>query len=288
MFDQKIPTCSYVVFPFAAIDLHQCGAQALLSKRRGEPGRGAEVIVLVYSLGWRLEREYMHRALLVVTAAALISCAMTPALGACKHPPKPGVDWSNCDKTKLMLRNEDLRQANLTRADISRTDLAGSDLSGALLVEASLMRTRLKGAKLVGADLTKAMFDRANLEAADLSSAIMVKTELHRVRLERANLTGANLEKAELGRASLENANLAGANLARAYLARADLRHAALARADLTEAELHLADFGGVDLSQVRGLKQTQLDESCGDDDTKLPANIVRPAAWPCTTADRD
>jgi uncharacterized protein YjbI with pentapeptide repeats len=116
----------------------------------------------------------------------------------------------------------------------------------------------------------------------------MVKTELHRVRLDRANLTGANLEKAELGRASLENADLAGANLTRAYLARADLRHAALAGADLTEAELHLADLGGVDLSQAHGLKQTQLDESCGDDSTKLPAGIARPAAWPCTTADEN
>jgi hypothetical protein len=32
----------------------------------------------------------------------------------CNHTPEPGVDWSNCDKTKLMLRNEDLRNAILT------------------------------------------------------------------------------------------------------------------------------------------------------------------------------
>jgi hypothetical protein len=56
----------------------------------------------------------------------------------------------------------------------------------------------------------------------------------------------------------------------------------------MTETDLHLADLGGADLSQVRGLEQAQLAETCGDETTKLPAGIAPPASWPCTTAEEE
>ena len=37
-----------------------------------------------------------------------------------------------------------------------------------------------------------------------------------------------------------------------------------------------------VDLSEVTGLTQMQLDMTCGDDKTKLPAGLTVPARWPC------
>ena len=115
----------------------------------------------------------MNRTARLFAAAVLICLADDAAVAACRDSPEPGVDWSGCDKTKVMLRGDDLRNANLTSADVSRADLAGADLSGATLVDATLTRTRLAGAKLVGADLSKAMFDRANLAAADLAPAVL-------------------------------------------------------------------------------------------------------------------
>ena len=57
--------------------------------------------------------------------------------------------------------------------------------------------------------------------------------------------------------------------------------------ADLTEVDLSgaytlQANFAGVDLSGTRGLTQGQLEDACGDDATKLPAGLTKPATWPC------
>jgi uncharacterized protein YjbI with pentapeptide repeats len=101
-------------------------------------------------------------------------------------------------------------------------------------------------------------------------------------------LVGANLEKAELGRAVLVNADLGNVNLRNAYLARADLRGARLAGADLSGAEFYLADLRGADLSQATGLAQSQLNETCGNETTKLPPDIDPPAAWPCASRGED
>ena len=76
--------------------------------------------------------------------------------------------------------------------------------------------------------------------------------------------------------------------LKRAYLARADLRQAQLSKADLSDVELYLADLRGADLSQALGLVQAQLEETCGDDTTKLPAGLAPPPSWPCASAGED
>ncbi|HSQ91242.1 MAG TPA: pentapeptide repeat-containing protein, partial [Nitrospiraceae bacterium] len=74
------------------------------------------------------------------------------------------------------------------------------------------------------------------------------------------NLTHANLQEA-----NLRGATLSGANLTGAQLGAADLRHATL---------------HGANLSSVSGLTQAQLDTACVDEQTKLPAELSRPA--PC------
>ena len=56
--------------------------------------------------------------------------------------------------------------------------------------------------------------------------------------------------------------NLAGVNFSGAYMLR--------------------TRFEGADLSQAKGLIQQQIEISCGDDKTKLPNDLQRPAAWPC------
>src|SRR3546814_6721320 len=97
-----------------------------------------------------------------------------------------------------------------------------------------------------------------------------------------ADFTGANLQKAELGRAILVDALLDGADLSYAEIARAVFAGASLAGSDMTGAYTYLARFEATDLSGVKGLTQDQLDAACGDDETRLPAGLTPPEAWPC------
>src|SRR3546814_10947517 len=101
-----------------------------------------------------------------------------------------------------------------------------------------------------------------------------------------ADFTGANLQKAELGRAILADAVLDGVDLSGAEIARAVFAGASLAGSDMTGAYTYLARFEATDLSGVKGLTQDPLDAACGDDATRLPADLTPPGAWPCGPGD--
>jgi len=103
------------------------------------------------------------------------------------NPPRPLVDYSNCD--------------------LSFTDLAGANLSGA-----NLSGANLSGANLSGADLRAANLSGANLSGANLSGVNLSGANLSGVNLSGANLSGAFLELANLSGANLSGANLAGTN----------------------------------------------------------------------------
>lgn len=108
---------------------------------------------------------------------------------------------------------------NLSYANLSGANFAGADLRGASLIEANLRDAFLKHA-----DFNTAVICDADLTGADLESAAFRCADLH-----SADLTGANLMEA----------NLSGANLI---------------NADLSDAQLIETVFGGVDLSETKGL----------------------------------
>jgi hypothetical protein len=93
---------------------------------------------------------------------------------------------------------------------------------------------------------------------------------LYHASLYVADLGGVNLSGANMFRADLRIANLLGANLNSANLSGANLRDADLSGANLSRADLSRAHF----------LTQTQLDEACGDANTKLPESLKPPK--PC------
>ena len=96
-----------------------------------------------------------------------------------------------------------------------------------------------------------------------MASAHLVAADLQDSNFTRANLAHANLQEANLQGATLSEANLAGARLDGANLGRTMVH--------------------GTDLSAVSGLTQAQLDTACVDEQTKLPAELNRPA--PCAAA---
>jgi Pentapeptide repeats (8 copies) len=120
-----------------------------------------------------------------------------------------------------------------------------------------------------------------NLFRANLSGQWLVLQDLRKANLQFADLRGAYLFIANLTDAVLIRANLSGANLIGADLSGAYLFSANLSDADLSDAELSGANLSGADLRNVKNLTQTQLEEACGNANTKLPEGLT---LKPCPT----
>jgi uncharacterized protein YjbI with pentapeptide repeats len=102
---------------------------------------------------------------------------------------------------------------------------------------------------LAHADLTNQCVKHGNLEGADFDGAKMVLMCMSYGDFKNATFRGADLS---------------GANLA----------HASLDGADLSGARLTITSIRAADLSRAKGLTQPQLDEACGDSQTRLPAHL--------------
>ena len=127
--------------------------------------------------------------------------------------------------------------------------------------------------------LNRAHLANAQLAHADLNRAFLLETDLQHANLEWASLERAILRKTNLHGSDLRYAKIDGADLFSADLSGADLRDASLALTFLKR-----ADLCGADLSTAHGLTASQIVEALGDDQTRLPQDLPRPATW-CTKA---
>jgi len=90
----------------------------------------------------------------------------------------------------------------------------------------------------------------------------------------------ADFRGAQLACKNLVGLNLTGADLRDADLRYSDLRRADFRGADLTGAKLVRAILYQANLQETRGLTQEQLHHAEGDESTKLPRGMRRPAHW--------
>jgi uncharacterized protein YjbI with pentapeptide repeats len=239
------------------------------------------------------------------TAAAsmfLLLIASAPSQAACGDQAAPGVDWTECNKTRLMmgqadlsggefvqtffsssdLRGVNLADANLSLAEFSNASLAGANLSGATLEKAVATRADFSGADLSGANLTGAEFSRTNFQRTNLSGADFTNSEMNRSDFSEADLTGATMSKAELARVILRDAVISGVPFSYSNLSRADLTGTDLEDAEMTGTYMFLTRLDGADLSRTKGLTQGQIALACGDAKTALPEGLTAPQNWPC------
>lgn len=125
---------------------------------------------------------------------------------------------------------------------------------------------------------------RLNLDRADLRGARLDEADLKGISLIAADLRGADLREACLTAANLKEADLRGADLSmgtdlrEAYLEGADFQSALLQGADLrgvylSGANLRWANLPGADLRKAVGITEKQLEETAGDDTTRLNDN---------------
>jgi uncharacterized protein YjbI with pentapeptide repeats len=235
----------------------------------------------------------IHRALALLRLRPAMACAVVAGgLAAlpieasamnCKTDATPSVDWHECDKSMLLLSGADLSGANLADADFSSTDFGGANLTGANLEKATLARASLAGATADKANFARIEGYRANFSGASAQGASFASAEGERIDFTGANLTGADFAKAELGRANFQKATITGARFPFANLSRADFTNAVFTGPlDFQMAFVFLTRFEGVDLSAAKGLQQWQVDLTCGDANTKLPAGLTPAKSWPC------
>lgn len=235
---------------------------------------------------WEYDNEASGKqrrlALLAIGAALLLTCGPVAAAD-CKSRPAPGVVWQECNKSSLLLQNSELSSANLFGTDFTSTDLRGSDLRSANLEKATLVRASLAGTRADGANFARVEGYRTSFAGVSAQGASFASAELQRADFTSANLTGANFEKAELGRANFGKAVLTGSRFALANLARAELNRARFdGPVDFKNAFLYLTRIEGLDLTHATGLVQQQVDLTCGDARTKLPAGLKPSPDWPC------
>lgn len=205
------------------------------------------------------------------------------AYAGCRSSTAPGVDWQDCRKRNLVLKGSDLSGANLAGTDFTATDLRDTNLKATNLTKATMVRSYLDGSEAEGANFDTVMGYRTSFVGVKLNNATFVKAEMMRADFTDANLTDVTFEKADLGRATFTGASITGANFPFANLSRADLRGSKFSGSiDFTGAYFFLTRLEGVDLGAAKGLKQWQIDMSCGDDKTRLPAGLEVPANWPC------
>ncbi len=224
-------------------------------------------------------------------APAITACLVAlaaPAVGhaaSCKDSAAPGADWTDCNKKALMLGGSDLQGANLVNTDFTLTDLRGANLIGANLEKATLVRSSVAGALAEGANFSKIEAYRCNFAGIAAEKASFVNSELQRANFSGARLTGTSFEKAELGRANFDRAELTGTRFSHANLSRASFSNSSFTGPiDFDGAFMFLTRIEGVNLSEATGLEQEQVDMTCGDSSTKLPAGLNTPAGWPCAS----
>lgn len=142
----------------------------------------------------------------------------------------------------------------------------------------------------LGADLTSAFHSTRALTQADAASLVEADLDEHRAsvgpllgrtsELVRAPHDGPDHRGADLVGARLRGADLCGASLRGALLIAADLGQADLRTADLLGADLRDARLDGADLTGSLFLTQAQVNAALGDDSTRLPLTLSRPAHW--------
>ncbi|MBA3447421.1 MAG: pentapeptide repeat-containing protein [Pseudaminobacter sp.] len=219
---------------------------------------------------------------IIVLVALVLSSGLASAAD-CNSVAAAGVDWRDCQKRLLMLDGSDFSGANLAETDFTATDLRRSNFESANLEGATLVRSSLAGSNARNANFSKVEGYRTDFSGIDGQHVNFINAELQRADFTGANLASTSFEKAELGRAQFENAELTGSRFTLANLARADFRKAKFTGPlDFSRAFFYLTRIAGVNLEAATGLEQWQIDMSCGDADTVLPAGLTAPADWPC------
>ncbi len=122
-----------------------------------------------------------------------------------------------------------------------------------------------------------------NLFQADLAYKDGQNITLTKSRLRQSDLSLSTYQNVNFSDVDLSVSNLFGARFNRCAFLNANLSNAAavgtyFGASDLTGANLSGANLSGADLTLTKGLKQSQLNQACGDRSTRLPKGKTIPS----------
>ena len=232
---------------------------------------------------------------------------VNPKVGIGANLKYANLEYAHADQS--FLSGADLYSANLIKAELKNANLKHANLSKAILQSARLDGAKMQEAILYKADLKKAFLNGVNLQNAFMLGADLRDAEIAGAKFQDAILIHANLVNAKMGvfgdkvalPASSRVAALYyfpdsqespfvvehnGADFTRADLTNADLRNANFEGSDFTEAVLNKTHLEEAILTNVIGLTQKQLNNSCVSQSTMLPRNLKHPS--PCEESSED
>lgn len=174
---------------------------------------------------------------------------------------------------------------NFDHAQFDRSSLTFSRIRGVSLVSTSFFAAHGEGARVHRADLTEAQLMNSHWEGAYFEEATADKADAYGVNLEGATFKSSTLTAVELGAGELLGATFNRTDLTRASMVGADLAGAHFHLCSLQRVEFHGASIIPIRLTDcdcvgAEGFNQEELDVCFGNMATKLPDEVVRPAAW--------
>jgi uncharacterized protein YjbI with pentapeptide repeats len=192
----------------------------------------------------------------------------------------PRADFTGANLSEAKISGANFGRAVFKRADFSNAVIEGSnfgrsDLTGAKMDDVTAKGINMSYAILDGVQGRDSAFSGTNFSHSSLVGAKFPESEFDHSVMTYANLSGIKLNEASMRNVQLVKANLDGANLVDVNFENANLTKAVFGQADVKNASFEFARLSGADLSKVKNLKQEQLDDACGDDNTALPPKLT-------------
>ena len=176
-----------------------------------------------------------------------------------------GIDWKQSSKTEMFDVFVVMRQLHEMLWYL--TDASLQEVSISLKKEVEEMR--LKIVQLTYLDL-------ASLLVLDIES---YRDEVNKILRQIGTLSGEKLGKDLMGK-NLTKKNLINSDLRGALLIAANLKNQDLSGANVIAADFRDADIRGAKLDKCLFLTQSQINVAKGDQQTKIPKWLSRPAHW--------
>lgn len=205
------------------------------------------------------------------------------AHSACNDEAIKGVDWQNCRKRNLIMDGFNFVGSNFTRSDLSASDLRNTNIKDASFIKANLVRASLAGSNAENANFQGVIASRTDFSRGKYLNADFQKAEIIRSNFSNSNLENANMSKGDFSRVNFFNSNMKSANLSFSNISRSNLIGISFdEKFSLKGAYMFLTKIEDLDLSNLKDIKQWQINMACGNGKTKLPDGLVAPNSWPC------
>lgn len=185
-------------------------------------------------------------------------------------------DFRGLHFERAMFDGAHLDCATLDRGEFSGAQFVRCTMIGTSIFESNFSHAQISESSLVGAKVVWADMEDAHIAFAKFDAATLNYSKWHQVYCLASSFRGSNLYNFDCEDVRFDNCEFRFAELLQARLHRNDFR-----RCDMRNADFNNATLFGSDFSSSRGLTDKQVTEAfAGDESTKLPKQLSRPANW--------